>query len=145
MFNEYIIILPSLCNYKKTIEIKSFNVGLWIVSDSPSYQMLFSSMSCYTTIFLFCPLYKSVHSLYICKVPNLVLSLGRKFLTQAKVCFNLLCLCTKELRALTGLRPAAWKECWRTPLSTLFSCVPHLNPERLGFTQWLYWSSCLGI
>ena len=38
MFNEDIIILPSLCNYKKTVETKSFNVGLWIVSDSPSYQ-----------------------------------------------------------------------------------------------------------
>ena len=82
MFNEDIIILPSLCNYKKTIEIKSFNVGLWIVSDSPSYQMLFSSMSFYTTIFLFCPLYKYVHFLYLYKVPNLVLSLRRKFLTQ---------------------------------------------------------------
>ena len=88
-------------------------------------------------------LYNSVHSLYMYISSQFNSVSAKKFLTQwgcnqakPKICsnpFTLRTACAHGLRTSKGLRSAARKECWTTTLSTLFSCVLSLNPNRLGF------------
>ena len=83
-FQVYVITRKQFKSNCSMLVCESCLASLHIKYSFPQCHVILQ-YSIHPTIFhpiLFCPLYNSVHSLYICKVPNLVLSLRRKFLTQ---------------------------------------------------------------